>query len=193
MLLSLDCDILMYIQEHIRCGFLDATLANLTHLGDKGLFWIILTAVLLCFKKTRKAGIYSACALVLSLLINNGIIKPLVARTRPYDLQSLKDRGFVIWKVARETDAGSFPSGHAAASFSSAVAMFKNLPRRWMAVTLIVIAALIAVSRLYVGVHYPTDVLAGALSGLIIGIAVNIVGDRIAAKINAGREQKEEA
>ena len=64
----------LFIQEHIRCGFLDLIFPNITHLGDKGLAWIALTILLLFFKKTRKAGIYSACALVLSLIINNEII-----------------------------------------------------------------------------------------------------------------------
>ncbi len=192
MLLSIDNDVLMFIQEHIRCGFLDLIFPNITHLGDKGLAWIALTILLLFFKKTRKAGIYSACALVLSLIINNEIIKPLVARTRPYDLKELKDRGFVIWKVAKETDAGSFPSGHAAASFASAVAMCKNLPKKWMSVTVIAVAFLIAISRLYVGVHFPTDVICGILSGTIIGTVVNIVGNKIYGKVTANKQEKEE-
>ena len=61
---SIDSDILLYVQDHIRCGFLDKVFPFITKLGDAGIFWIILSLVLLCFKKTRKAGAFSAGALI---------------------------------------------------------------------------------------------------------------------------------
>ena len=79
--------------------------------------------------------------------------------------------------VAPAIDA-SFPSGHTGASFASAVSMYRQLPRRF-AVILIVLASLIALSRLYVGIHYPTDVLGGLVTGIGIGLLANVVGDRI--------------
>ena len=94
---EIDRDILLYVQDNIRSGFLDKIFPNITHLGDAGVFWLILTAVLLCFKKTRKAGVFSLGALVGSVLINNAILKNAIGRTRPYELiDSLKLIGSVV-------------------------------------------------------------------------------------------------
>lgn len=175
-----DADILIFIQEHIRCGVLDPFFKTITHLGDAGLFWIALTVIMLCFKKTRKAGICSAAALLGSVLINNVILKPLVARVRPYEVID----GLVLM-VARASDY-SFPSGHTGASFASAVAMFRHIKKPY-AVLLIVLASLIAFSRLYIGIHYPTDV----LGGLITGIGMGIAADIIVSKLYKKREKKE--
>ncbi len=172
---ELDGQILIFIQEHIRNSFCDPIFKSITHLGDAGIFWIILTIILLCFKKTRRAGIYSACALVGSVIINNMILKNLINRTRPYEvIQGLQ------CIVSPATDA-SFPSGHTGASFASAVAMCKQIPKKY-AVLLIILASLIAFSRLYVGIHYPTDVLGGLITGIGLGILANVIGDRIYAK-----------
>lgn len=182
-MLSIDGNILLFIQEHIRNSICDPIFQGITHLGDAGIFWILLTIVLLFFKKTRKAGIYSACALVGSVIVNNLILKNLINRTRPYEvIEGLK----LLGKPA--TDA-SFPSGHTGASFASAVAMFKNLPRKY-AILLIVLAALIAFSRLYIGIHYPTDILGGLVTGIGLGLLVNIVGDRILRKREEDQSQQ---
>lgn len=168
----IDGQILLFIQEYIRNSVCDVFFKGITHLGDAGIFWILLTVVLLCFRQIRKAGIYSACGLLASLVVNNLILKNLVGRIRPYELvEGLQ------CIVAPATDA-SFPSGHTGASFASAVSMYWQLPRKF-AVALIVLASLIAFSRLYVGIHYPTDVLGGLVTGIGIGLLVNVVGDRI--------------
>lgn len=174
-LFRLDKDILLYIQDNIRCGILDKIFPTITHLADGGIFWIILTAVLLFFKKTRKAGVASAIALVGSLLLNNGILKPLVNRTRPYELiDTLK----LIGKAASD---GSFPSGHTAGSFASEVALFPNLKKRY-GIPLLILAFCISFSRLYIGIHYPSDVAAGFLSGLVLGILANVIVNLIIRK-----------
>jgi Membrane-associated phospholipid phosphatase len=163
-LLSLDADILLYIQDHIRCAFLDYIFPNITSLGNAGIFWIILTAVLMCFRKTRRAAFCSAFALLGSLLLNNLCLKPLVNRTRPYEvIEALR-----LWKVSPAKDA-SFPSGHTAASVASAVALCGYLKKRW-SIPLIVLALMIGFSRLYIGIHYPSDVLAGLLDGIMLGL-----------------------
>lgn len=171
-MVSMDGQILLFIQEHLRNAVCDVFFKGITHLGDAGIFWIVLTIVLLCFKQTRKAGIYSACALVLSLIVNNLILKNLINRVRPYEvvegLQCI---------VAPAKDA-SFPSGHTGASFASAVAIYWQIPKKY-AVFFVVLASLIAFSRLYVGIHYPTDVLGGLVTGIGIGLLVNVIGDRI--------------
>ena len=120
-MISVDGQILLFIQEHIRNAVGDVFFGGITHLGDAGIFWIVLTIVLLCFKQTRRAGIFSASALLGSLIVNNIILKNLVGRVRPYEvvagLQCI---------VAPAVDA-SFPSGHTGASFASAVSIARVL------------------------------------------------------------------
>ncbi len=177
----MDGQILIFIQESIRNPVCDPIFKSITHLGDSGIFWILLTILLLCFKRTRRAGVYSLCALLGALLVNNIILKNLVNRTRPYEVvEGLR------CIVGYAHDA-SFPSGHTGASFASAVAIRRQIPKKF-AVFFLVLAGLIAFSRLYVGIHYPTDVLGGLITGVGIGVLVNVLGDRYWR----GRETKED-
>lgn len=151
---------LLFIQDHLRMPALDGVMTFITHLGDGGLIWIILTLILLIVPHTRKAGAICAAALVLNLLLTNVALKNIIQRIRPYDvMDSLK----IL--VEAEHDF-SFPSGHTACSFAGAWAMRRTLPKKaW--VPAIVLAVLIALSRPYVGVHYPTDVLGGLIVGTL--------------------------
>ena len=115
-LLNLDGGVLLWIQEWVRSGLLTPLVTVYTHLGDSGVLWIALSVLLLCFKKTRKAGVVSLLALLLSLIFTNGILKHLVARTRPW----LTVEGLV--PLIAEHDPNSFPSGHTSASFAAAAA-----------------------------------------------------------------------
>lgn len=169
---EVDRDILLYVQDHWRTGILDGFFKAVTHLGDAGIFWILLTLVLLCFKKTRKAGFFSAGALAGSVLLNNVILKNAIGRVRPYEL--IPELKLII---ARAKDA-SFPSGHTAASFASCIAIVPNVKKRY-GIPLIIMACLIAFSRIYVGIHYPSDILGGFLSGLFLGIMANVIGNRV--------------
>lgn len=187
-LLTLDGNILLMIQNNIRSPFLTAILRPITHLGDKGLFWIILTLALLAFKKTRPLGICSMMALLCSVCVNNLLLKHIVNRTRPYELVE----GLHI--LVGKPDDASFPSGHSAASFASAIAICFSLHivgdekklRIW-GVLAVVLAALIALSRLYVGVHYPTDVICGTASGILCGVAGYHIGLAIMRKVKKSR------
>lgn len=174
-MLFIDGQILLFIQDHVRNSICDIFFKNITHLGDAGIFWIVLTIVLLCFRQTRKAGIYSACALFLSLIVNNLILKNLIGRVRPYELIE------GLQCIVGPAHDASFPSGHTGASFASAVSIHKQIPKKY-AVFFIVLASLIAFSRLYVGIHYPTDVLGGLVTGIGIGLIVSVVGDKVTAK-----------
>lgn len=159
-LIKLDGDCLLWIQENLRQDFLDPFWTWITSLGDKGWVWLTLSLLLILFPKTRKAGVMALSAMALCALVTNICLKNLIARPRPYtqipDLTAL---------IPAQTD-WSFPSGHTTASFASAGIYLQTLPRKYGAAALI-LAALIAFSRLYVGVHYPTDVLAGMLIGLL--------------------------
>lgn len=183
---STDADILLYVQEHIRCSVLDKVFPAITHLGDAGIFWILLSLVLLIFKKTRKAGAFSLGALIGSVVLNNMILKVVINRTRPYELiEGLR----LIGKAA--TDA-SFPSGHTAASFASAVAMFPNLKKRY-GVPLLILALLISLSRVYIGIHYPSDIVGGFVSGLFLGIMANVIGNLVLRKLSNRAKSSETA
>lgn len=165
MILNLDGSILLWIQENLRGDFLNLLITLITTLGNGGLIWLVSSAVMLCFPKSRKTGVLVLMALLVSLLVNNFILKNVVARPRPWtcveELQTL---------IEKPKDY-SFPSGHTASSFAAAIVMYKTLPAH-MGVPAVILAVGIGLSRLYVGVHYPTDVLAGALSGIIIARTV---------------------
>lgn len=155
--------ILLWIQEVLRNGVTDPILSVYTKLGDSGLLWIALCLLLLLHPKTRRAGLTGALALLFSLLFTNIIIKRLVERTRPWLILS------ELIPLVTERDPNSFPSGHTSAAFAAATAFFHTLPRRWMGITALVLAAVMGLSRLYVGVHFPSDVICGALVGFLCG------------------------
>lgn len=160
-----DGNLLMEIQHLVIHEGLTPLVKFITHLGDAGSIWIVLILLMLCFKKTRRVGAIAATALIISFMINNLMLKNLVGRIRPYEMFAGVQR-----LVGKPSD-WSFPSGHSAASFVTAVVMFRELPRKY-GVPALTLAFLIALSRLYVGVHYPLDVLCGALSGTIIALLV---------------------
>lgn len=160
-LLTLDGEILLWLQTFVRSVFLTPAVRIYTQLGNMGLLWIVLSLGMLLFKKTRKAGFVSLLAMSLGLLCTNVVLKHLVARPRPW----LTVEGLVHLVI--ENDPNSFPSGHTCAAFAAAGAWVRALPKRWMGVAGIVMAALMGLSRLYVGVHFPSDVLAGMVIGLL--------------------------
>jgi membrane-associated phospholipid phosphatase len=164
-LLQLDGAILLWIQEHVRQDFLSPVVKFITHLGDAGWCWILLAVILLIVKKTRKIGLVMAVSLLSSYVVNNLILKNLVARVRPYEAVD------GLQRIIEAQSDFSFPSGHSASSFAAAVVIFMLCPRKY-GVPALVLAFLIALSRLYVGVHYPTDVLTGVISGTVIAVIV---------------------
>ena len=165
-ILQFDSSILLWIQNHVRVGFLTPIMQVITHLGDKGAFWILLTLALLIYpnRKTRRLGVFCACSMVIGLIVTNLIIKNWVARVRPYDIDHPLFKDLVLI-VGAEHDY-SFPSGHTTNSLACAWVLFRRAPKKY-GVTALVLAILISLSRLYVGVHYPTDVAAGVVIGIV--------------------------
>lgn len=157
--------ILLWLQNCMRNHILDDILIFITTLGNGGLLWIVLTIILLARRNTRNVGCMSAAALIGSVLVNNVLLKNLVARTRPYEMIE-----GLTCLVGKQSDY-SFPSGHTAASFAAAVIFCLALPKKY-GIPAMVMAVLIAFSRLYIGVHYPSDVLAGAAFGTLIALLV---------------------
>ena len=153
--------------ESLHNGLLDPFMVCITKLGDKGLFWILLAAALICTKKYRRAGVTMALALIFSVIFCNGLMKNIVARPRPFWV----DPTFNLL-VKAPTDY-SFPSGHTSASFASALALLMWHKRE--GICAVVLASLIALSRLYLTVHYPTDVLVSLVLGSLYGIIAFLV------------------
>lgn len=154
--------ILWWIREHLTNPFLDTVMPYISSLARHGEFWILLALILVCFKKTRKAGVAMGIAMACGYLIGNMGLKNLFARTRPYDMTEVQ------LLVAKLHDF-SFPSGHTLVSIEAATAL-TYYHRKW-GISALVLAVLIAYSRLYLFVHYPTDVLAGAILGVGIALA----------------------
>ena len=174
--IKMETNILLYIQENLRFDFLTPIMIFLTYLGDAGIVWIVLSVLFLIFKKTRKTGIMTSTALIFDLLTVNVFLKNLVARTRPYEVIE----GLTIL-IEKQSDF-SFPSGHTAASFGFvSVLWFSKNKKLWAPLTLL--AILISYTRLYVGVHYMTDVLGGALVGTLCGFFAVLVVNFIEKKI----------
>lgn len=149
---------------HMPLG--DWLMVLVTTLGEAGIVWIVLTAVLLCIPKTRKTGLVVAAALLINLVLCNGMLKPLAARTRPFVLNPT-----IELLAMRPTDY-SFPSGHTSASFAAAWALVlcrKEYGVGWLWKAALVLAVLIAFSRMYLYMHFPTDVLGGLAVGLLSG------------------------
>ena len=183
-LFTLDGNILLWIQNNLRNPVLTAILKPITHLGDKGIFWILLTLVLLAFRKTRRAGICSMAALICMVLLNDVLLKHLINRTRPYEvIDSLS----IL--ISRQ-DSTSFPSGHTSAAFASWTALRLTIPQvldkkkaRLFLILTLILAILISLSRMYVGVHYPTDILGGLVLGILYGLAGYALGKLVIRKI----------
>lgn len=157
---AMELTVLNWIQT-LRTGWLDGVMVAVSAICNHGEVWIVLAAVLLCFRKTRRVGLTVAVALLLDVIVCNGVLKPLVGRVRPCTVNPA-----VELLVACPTDA-SFPSGHTASSFAAVGALRAAGSRLWLPG--LALAVLIAVSRLYLYVHWPTDVLFGALLGWGLG------------------------
>lgn len=160
MITQLDFIILDFIQNNMRSDAMDIIMKCITALGDHGILFILLTIVLLAVPKTRYSGKCMALAMASGFVICNIILKNAIARIRPYDIVNFP---IIVSKLSDY----SFPSGHTTFSFLVATVLFAFY-KKW-GVFAYIMATLIGFSRLYLYVHYPTDVLAGMLLGILLG------------------------
>ncbi|MDR3264026.1 MAG: phosphatase PAP2 family protein [Clostridiales bacterium] len=170
--------ILDWIQSIFQSNALDTIAPYVTKLGDSGVVMIICAVVLLFFKKTRKIGFAVAGALILELVIVNITMKPLFMRTRPYDVNT-----GVNLLIPPPGDY-SFPSGHSASAFAFAVSVL--IFNKKIGIPAVILAFAVALSRLYLYVHYPSDV----LSGIIIGILLALVSSTIVKAVYKQKDKK---
>lgn len=164
---SLDFAILDSIQSTLRCPFLDYVMAFFSYMGEAGGIWIILGLILLCFRKTRATGVMLLCAMLLGYLVGELAIKNIVCRPRPFVLNPAVDA------LIKPPHGFSFPSGHSCSSFAAATVLIVRDKR--FGIPALIIASLIAFSRLYNYVHFPSDVLCGILLGVACAILVLVV------------------
>ena len=160
--MNIELKILDFIQT-LHIPLLDKIMVGTTSLGDAGIIWIILTVIFLVMPKTRRTGSIMLAALIVQTILCNVILKNLFARTRPYDVNT------TIQLLIPKLKDFSFPSGHTSASFTIVSALYFAKDSLWKPA--LVLACLIAVSRLYLYVHYPTDVIGGLVLGILSGYA----------------------
>lgn len=169
----MDFNILYWIDK-LHHPVLDKIMIFLTNLGDAGILWIAIAVILLFFKKTRKCGILMGVSLICGLILGNGLLKHLVARQRPCWIDTT-----IPLLIPNPTDY-SFPSGHTLASFEAAIMIFLH-NKKWGSISILV-ALGIAFSRMYLFVHFPTDILGGAILGSCIALAVHKIAKKIEKK-----------
>ena len=174
---SFDLPILDWIAANLWCPFLDTLMPIITMFGDGGIFWIAIAVILFLTKKHRKTGLGMAFALAMGLLVCNIILKPGVARIRPYDFQ-MEYFAKEITLIAGGMHDFSFPSGHTIASFEACTVLM--LGNKKFGIPATILAVLVAFSRLYLYLHYPTDVIAS----VILGTAFGFLGYALAQKCN---------
>ncbi|MBR0145545.1 MAG: phosphatase PAP2 family protein [Eubacterium sp.] len=155
-------EILLYIQDHIRTEWLDPVMIAISSPGKTGAFFIALCIALMIPKKTRRVGMIASLALLFSFLLNNVTLKSIVGRPRPYDTIE----GLTLLSTP-EIDT-SFPSGHTSCAVSVGLAILLAAKRKWPGIIMMAFAALMAFSRLYLGAHYPSDVLTAIVTATLM-------------------------
>lgn len=155
-------------------GFFDVFFKFITLLGEEGLFLIILSIIFMLFKKTRKVGFAMLLAIIVGSLITNVTVKPLVARPRPFQNETSEfyNLFYQWWQDAGSVQVGekSFPSGHTTSAMAAMAGYFFVSKKKSISWTAFIFAILMGMSRIFLCVHYPSDVVGGLIAGLIAGL-----------------------
>lgn len=159
--MGFELELLNNIQT-IRTPLLDDLMVLISTIGNKGMIWILLTAALIWIPSRRETGKEMAAALIIDLILCNIILKPLVARMRPFEVYP------AIQLLVEAPKDFSFPSGHTAAAFAAVTVLWLKKDRS-LCIPVLILACLMAFSRMYLYVHFPTDVLGGIITGIICG------------------------
>lgn len=182
--LNFDLAVFQWVQS-IQTPLLTKLMVIITTLGDEGIIFILLGIVLLFMKKHRKAGFAILVALVVMLVCNNLVLKELFARTRPFNLD---ETAYAWWyeiykfpEMVHKPSSYSFPSGHTSSAFAAALALvFYN---RKIGIPTIVFAALMGFSRIYVEVHYCTDVIGAVIVSFIYAVFAVLIVNALYPKV----------
>lgn len=163
-------DFLDFIHGHFSGGFTDKLMILITRCGNKGYIWIAAALIMCGFKKYRRCGITLIFGLLAGVLIGNLLLKNIICRERPCWIRELD------WMLIAVPQDYSFPSGHTLSSFLAASVIL--LRHKGLGIAAFVIAVLIAFSRMYLYVHFPTDIIGGAVIGSAIGLAAAFVAEK---------------
>lgn len=153
---------LPWVFSQIQTPFLDSVMVALSFLGDGGLIWIVAIVAMLISKKYRRAGIAAAISLLLCYLLGSYVIKPIVGRIRPCNAYPLLEL-----LIERPEDF-SFPSMHTATAFSVAIIIL--CANKKLGIPAVILSVFVALSRVYLHVHYTTDIIAGAVFGTVFAL-----------------------
>lgn len=170
---AFDWPVFKWVETNFWCPANDVFFKIITTLGNGGIIWILTALLLMCFKKYRKYGVMLICGLVIMLFTNNIVLKNLIARPRPYNTVGAPDWYSFRYIVAKETSY-SFPSGHASSSILAVIPIWKA-KYRW-GIYALILALLICFSRVYIEIHFCSDILAAMFVGIIYGILGCILG-----------------
>ena len=176
-----ESNIVLFVQENLRFEWLNPIMKFITSLGDEGILPIALVILFLIFKKTRKVGLTAGLSLGLEAILINLTIKKIVGRTRPYMVNE------AIEYITKRPSDNSFPSGHTGCVFAVASVLFYMMPKK-VGIPAMIIASLVGISRLYVGVHYPTDIIGGFIIGMFTGFIAKLIVEKAG---NAMKKKKE--
>lgn len=166
-----DFSLLYWIQQNLRCDFLDALCAGISVLFEAGIFWLAVVVVLFCIRRTRAAGVVLLVTLAVFLLVSELGLKNIICRERPCHIDDS------IMLAINMPSSYSFPSGHTGSSFAAAGAIYHW--NRKFGIAALVIAAVVGLSRMYLFVHFPTDVVAGMIVGLLCASLTTFVAKKI--------------
>lgn len=196
----MELELLTWINEHLHGSeFINNLFKFITYLGEFGVIWLVLAGAMLFFKKTRKCAILLFIGLAVSSLLNNLILKRIFSKTRPFT-ESTDIADFIIRLNMELPNSSSFPSGHAVTAITCATILIMCFGKKgaWSLIP----AILISLSRIFLCVHYPSDVIVGATEGVIVGCLTVVICNKawdillnkiIYKKQNANLEQKDES
>lgn len=176
---GIEYNLLIQLHNAVSNSFLDAAMPYVSNLGNLGAVWIIFSVILLANRKYRNIGIMCLAALLLTTVIGEGLLKNIIQRPRPFAQFAS------IQPLILEPSSFSFPSGHTGSSFAAATVIARNLKKA--AVPALALAAAVALSRLYLMVHYPSDI----LGGIILGVACAICAEILVKKYLSRKEIKQ--
>ena len=177
----MELQILEWINGNLHgSAFVNQLFRMITYLGEKGIVWIALGLILLCFKKTRKGGFLLLASLAVGIVINNFVIKPIVNRPRPF-IEDANLADFIVSIGLKLPDSASMPSGHTQIAINSAMLLTLYFGRKgaWSWIP----ASLISISRVFLCVHYVSDVLVGAAVGIVVATLIATLGKKLLDKI----------
>jgi len=177
---NFDLPILHWIADNLQCGFMDGFMKFVTLFGEAGIFWIATALVCLFFRKTHKTGLGMGIALLIGLVVCNLVLKKVIQRPRPYDYEWDHFKVLIELKISGLGDF-SFPSGHTIACFEASVVLM--LMHKKMGIPALILAILVSFSRLYLYVHYPTDVIVSVILGSAFALIASGLADIIWSKL----------